>query len=278
MPVAPRTRGITMWPAALFLEVPAALLAAAFGLAVDAVAADELEGFVGDPLVAPAVEAAPDAAAEPLITAWTVELKVPDMPLRLFKTLGGARIRRDTTHVNLAENASALNWVWLGSFRSTDVILMKLERRVGDLLGKKIIQHSLRVVVRSNSGIRCPRYRGNLRNINVANRLQLSLSIISLKTTRKRCTEHTCTLWLPTNRPTKAGPNAVRLGVLPSSCHVIVNGLPAGILVEAVGLVILKGYESEIVGRSVKDTDEDGRMRQRSNGSKRKNEERGEHC
>jgi len=109
MPVAPRTRGTTMWPAALFLEVPAALLAAAFGLTVDAAAADELEGFVGDPLVAAAVEAAPDAAAEPLTTACTVELKVPDMPLRL----------------NLAENASALNWVWLGSFRLTDVILMK---------------------------------------------------------------------------------------------------------------------------------------------------------
>jgi hypothetical protein len=49
-----------------------------------------------------------------------------------------------------------------------------------------------------------------------------------------------------------AGPNAVRLGVLLSSCHVIVNGLPAGILVAAVGAVILKGYESEIEGKSVR--------------------------
>lgn len=49
-----------------------------------------------------------------------------------------------------------------------------------------------------------------------------------------------------------AGPNAVRLGALPSSCHAIVNGLPAGILVEAVGLVILKDYESEIEGKSVR--------------------------
>lgn len=84
-----------MLPAPLFLELPAALLAAAFGLTVDAAAADVPEGFVvaPDPLVAAAVEAAPDGLVEPLITAWTVELKVPVMPLR----------------VNLAENASALN-------------------------------------------------------------------------------------------------------------------------------------------------------------------------
>lgn len=74
-----------------------------------------------------------------------------------------------------------------------------------------------------------------------------------------------------------AGPNAVRLGALPSSCHVIEYALPAGILVAAVGLVILKGYESEIVGKSV-NTDENVRMGERSKGSKRKNEERGKHC
>jgi len=155
------------------------------------------------------------------------------------------------THVNLAENASAGNWVLLASFRPTDVILMKLAKKFGHLLVKKIVQHSLRVVVRPNSGIRCPRYRGNLRDIDVANRLQYSLKIISLKITRKRCTEHTCTLWVPTYRPTVAGPNAVRLGALPSSCHVIENALPEGILVEAVGLVILNGYESKIAGKSV---------------------------
>ena len=55
------------------------------------------------------------------------------------------------------------------------------------------------------------------------------------------------------------------------------NALPAGILVEAVGLVIFKGYEPEIMGKSVKDTDENGCMGQRSKGSKRKNDERGEH-
>jgi len=54
-----------MWPAPLFLELPAALLAAAFGLTVDAADADVPEGRV-DPLVAAAVEAAPDEAA-PLI-------------------------------------------------------------------------------------------------------------------------------------------------------------------------------------------------------------------
>jgi hypothetical protein len=79
-----------MWPAPLFLEVPAALLAAVFGLTVDAADADVPEGCVEapDPLGA-AVEAAPDGATEPLISAWIVELKVPVMPLRLFKPLGG---------------------------------------------------------------------------------------------------------------------------------------------------------------------------------------------
>jgi len=47
-----------------------------------------------------------------------------------------------------------------------------------------------------------------------------------------------CTVGLPTYRPMVAGPNAVRLGLLPSSCHAIVNDWPAGILVEAVGLVM----------------------------------------
>jgi len=47
-----------------------------------------------------------------------------------------------------------------------------------------------------------------------------------------------CTLWLPTYRPTVAGPNAVRLGTLPSSCQLMENALPAGILVEAVGSVM----------------------------------------
>jgi len=100
-----------MCPAPLFAELPAALLAAALGLTVDAAAMDVPEGplVAPDPLVAAAVEAATDGPVEPLISAWIVELKVPVMPLRL----------------NLAENASALNWVWLGSFRLTDVNLMK---------------------------------------------------------------------------------------------------------------------------------------------------------
>jgi len=79
-----------MWPAPLFLEVPAALLAAEFGLTVDAAVADVPEGLVDpDPLGAAPVEAAPDGDAAPLITAWIVELKVPVMPVRLFKHLGG---------------------------------------------------------------------------------------------------------------------------------------------------------------------------------------------
>jgi hypothetical protein len=63
-PVAPRTWGTTMWPTPLFLALPAALLAAALGLTLDAAAAVVPEGLV-DP-VAAGVEAAPDAA-EPLI-------------------------------------------------------------------------------------------------------------------------------------------------------------------------------------------------------------------
>jgi hypothetical protein len=83
-----------MWPTPLFLALPAALLAAELGLTVDAADADVPEGLVDAP-VAAAVEAAPDAA-EPLISAWIVELKVPVMPLRLFKPLAAkARIRRE---------------------------------------------------------------------------------------------------------------------------------------------------------------------------------------
>jgi len=106
-PVAPRTWGTTIWPTPL-LDLAAALLAAELGLTVDAAAADVPEGCVAD--LPEAVGAAPDAA-EPLISAWIEELKVPVMPVR----------------VNLAENASslALIAVWLGSFRLTDVNLMK---------------------------------------------------------------------------------------------------------------------------------------------------------
>ena len=67
---------------------------------------------------------------------------------------------------------------------------------------------------------------------------------------------------MPTYRPMLAGPNAVRLGLEPSSIHVIVNAWPAGILTPLVGWVILKGYESEIMGKSV------GYGRKRSHGPK----------
>jgi len=66
----------------------AALLAAVLALAVDGVE-PVLEARVADaadaePLAA-AVEAAPEAVAAPLIWAWTVALKVPVMPVRLFE-------------------------------------------------------------------------------------------------------------------------------------------------------------------------------------------------
>ena len=41
------------------------------------------------------------------------------------------------------------------------------------------------------------------------------------------------------------GPNAVRLGVLPSSCQVIVKDCPAGMEEEAVGEVIFEEKLSE---------------------------------
>jgi hypothetical protein len=84
-----------MWPAPLFFELPAALLAAEAGFTVEAAAADVPEGCVLDPLAAAAVEAAPDGFAPPLISAWIVALKVPVMPVRLFKPLErSTRIRR----------------------------------------------------------------------------------------------------------------------------------------------------------------------------------------
>jgi hypothetical protein len=165
-----------MWPAPLVLALSlAALLGAVLALTVDAAAADVAGAVVPELVVAAAVEAAPDGLVEPLISAWIVELKVPVIPVRLFKTLRRKfKYQGDTTHVNLAENASALAliWAWLGSFRLTDVILIKLARRIGHLFGKKVIQHSLGVEVGSNRGIRCPLYRGNLRNIDVADQLQ----------------------------------------------------------------------------------------------------------
>jgi hypothetical protein len=79
-----------MWPAS-FLELFAAVvLAAALALTVDA-GADVLEACAAtpDPLpVAPVAAGEPDVGvSEPLISAWTVELKVPVMPLRLFEPL-----------------------------------------------------------------------------------------------------------------------------------------------------------------------------------------------
>jgi hypothetical protein len=50
----------------------------------------------------------------------------------------------------------------------------------------------------------------------------------------------------------EAGPNAARVGVLPSSCQVICTALPEAILVEATGLVILEGCKSGIVDKIVR--------------------------
>lgn len=91
-PVAPRTRGTTMWPAPLFLELLDELVAAAaLALTVDPAGADVAAACVlaPDPLLAAGVAAAApdDGASEPLISAWTVALKVPVMPVRLFKPL-----------------------------------------------------------------------------------------------------------------------------------------------------------------------------------------------
>jgi hypothetical protein len=118
-----------MWPAPLFLELPAAL-ADALGLTVDPAAPDVLEAccvVAPAPLVAAGVEAAPEGVTVPLIWAWTEALKVPDMPVRLFEPLRESwNQEEDATHANLAENASAGKLVWVASFRLLDVNLMKL--------------------------------------------------------------------------------------------------------------------------------------------------------
>lgn len=47
-----------------------------------------------------------------------------------------------------------------------------------------------------------------------------------------------CCSALPAYRPMEQGPNVARVGALPSSCQVIENEEPAGILLEETGLVI----------------------------------------
>jgi hypothetical protein len=90
-PVAPRTRGTTMWPAPLFLELLDELVEAeALALTVDPAGADvpAAAACVAALVAAGVAAAAPDdGASEPLISAWTVALKVPVMPVRLFKSL-----------------------------------------------------------------------------------------------------------------------------------------------------------------------------------------------
>jgi len=76
-------------------EVVAALATVAGVVAVLAIGVVVTAGVVGDTV--------------PLISAWTVALKVPVMPVR----------------ANLAENASAMNWDWVGSGALLDVNLIK---------------------------------------------------------------------------------------------------------------------------------------------------------
>lgn len=108
----------------------------------------------------------------------------------------------------------------------------------------KVIQLSLAVVVRSRSGIRCPINRVDLGDISAGRyQLQESLKLIGFKITRKQSTVHTCCCWLPAYRPMEAGPNDARVGAVPSSCQLIVDAVPAGKLVEAMGSVTFEGGE-----------------------------------
>ena len=75
-PVAPRTRGIAMWPAPLFLELAEPAVGVALDLTVDP-ADDVLCCVVTGLEVAAGVAAAPDpdeGLSEPEISAWTVAL------------------------------------------------------------------------------------------------------------------------------------------------------------------------------------------------------------
>jgi len=108
MPEAPTTPGTTIRPAPLLVEV---LLGELLDLTVVVVSGfeDVVPGVepVDDPL-GPGVEE-PPGTDNPLISAATVELKVPVMPVR----------------VNLAENASAKALLWLAFGRLLDVKRMK---------------------------------------------------------------------------------------------------------------------------------------------------------
>jgi hypothetical protein len=71
----------------------AAALAAELPLTVDtgvpAVLTRAIDPTDPDALAAAGVEEAPADDTAPLISAWTVELKVPVMPVRLFEQLRG---------------------------------------------------------------------------------------------------------------------------------------------------------------------------------------------
>jgi hypothetical protein len=84
-PVAPRTPGTAMWPAPLLLELDPVLVPVAEVVALT-VDPDVVGACVVRGLEAAAVAAAPapdEAVNVPLISPWTVELKVPVIPVRL---------------------------------------------------------------------------------------------------------------------------------------------------------------------------------------------------
>jgi len=109
-PEAPTTLGTTMRPAPFFALVEV-LLGELLDLIVDVdsfdvVTVEPVDDPLGTGVDDPAVEDAPEI---PLISAATVALKVPVMPVR----------------VNLAENASAKAPLWVGFGRLLDVNRIK---------------------------------------------------------------------------------------------------------------------------------------------------------
>lgn len=138
----------------------AAALAAELPLTVDVPTA-LARAVDPDALAAAEVEEAPADDTAPLIWAWTVELKVPVMPVRLFEPLRGRKKikkskKEGMTHANFAENAWAGNWVLLGLGALLDWILIKLAGGGLAMTLERGEEHSLAREVGSNSGRRSP--------------------------------------------------------------------------------------------------------------------------
>lgn len=84
-PVAPRAQGTAMWPAPLLLELDPVLepVADVVALTVDPEVVTAACCVVIALEVAGVAAAAEEAVNVPLISCWTVELKVPVIPVRL---------------------------------------------------------------------------------------------------------------------------------------------------------------------------------------------------